>query len=154
MILRSRAFQRREPSRDAKLFIIYCEGSRREPDYFRYFSEISSNIRLEVVEADSQGNNSPLGLYEAACQDLHENEMGFLSPKYQLDKDDEVWFIIDTDQWGEDIEKLRLHCESESSWGIGSRKRNDFARNQAAAVNHRNAWHERKPGRYRFYITG
>lgn len=70
MILRSRLYERKQPDRDATLFVIYCEGSRREPQYFKYFKEIRSRINLEVVEADSQGNNSPLGLYEHACSDI------------------------------------------------------------------------------------
>jgi len=63
MILRNRLYERKEPDRDATLCIIYCEGSKKEPQYFQYFKGLSSRIILEVVEADSQGDNSPSGLY-------------------------------------------------------------------------------------------
>ncbi|MGH0052096.1 MAG: hypothetical protein ACQ5SW_01735 [Sphaerochaetaceae bacterium] len=65
------------------LFIIYCEGSRRELEYFKYFKEISSRISLKVIKADSQGNNSPLGLYEHACSDIDGDGSGSLV-KYEL----------------------------------------------------------------------
>jgi len=35
MILTNRLFERVEPSRDAKLIIIYCEGKVREDNYFK-----------------------------------------------------------------------------------------------------------------------
>jgi len=115
MILRSRLYERKPPDRDATLFIIYCEGSKRESQYFKYFKEISSRINLEVVEADSQGNNSPLGLYEHACSDIDGTDSD--SPvKYDLGEGDQVWFAIDTDQWGNSILELRNRCEKRKNW--------------------------------------
>jgi hypothetical protein len=39
MILKNRRYEKPEPSKDAKVFIILCEGKKREPDYFKYRSE-------------------------------------------------------------------------------------------------------------------
>lgn len=69
MIISNRLYERKEPDRDATLCIVYCEGSKREPQYFQYFKGLSSRIILEVVEADSHGDNSPSGLYRRACVD-------------------------------------------------------------------------------------
>ena len=63
MILRNRLYERKEPDRDATLCIIYCEGSKREPQYFKYFEGLSSRIILEVVKAESQGDNSPVRIH-------------------------------------------------------------------------------------------
>lgn len=52
MILGNRLYVRKDPDRDASLCIIYCEGNKREPQYFKYFDKISSRIILEVVKAD------------------------------------------------------------------------------------------------------
>ena len=117
MILKNRRYERKSPDRDANLFIIYCEGSRREPQYFNYFKEISSRINLEVVEADSQGNNSPLGLYKQACSDIDGTNLD--SPvKFVLGERDQVWFVIDTDSWGNAIFELRSRCEIQKNWFV------------------------------------
>ena len=91
MILKNRLFERKEPERDASLFIIYCEGSRREPKYFEYFEKISSRVKLEIIKADSQGNNSPSGLLKQAKEDFFEGKDSL--PKYFLGKEDKVWFV-------------------------------------------------------------
>jgi hypothetical protein len=115
MILKSRVYERKLPDRDATLFVIYCEGSRREHHYFRYFKEISSRINVEVIPADSQGNNSPLGLYEQACRDID----GVVSDtKYELVEGDQVWFVIDTDAWGEAIPELKSLCRNRIDWFV------------------------------------
>jgi hypothetical protein len=117
MILKSRLFERQQPSRDASLFIIYCEGNRREPMYFGYFEGISSRVRLEIIEADRQGNNSPEGLLAQAKRDLEssDNRRG---PKYLLGDEDQVWFVIDTDTWGSQITLLRKQCETNPCWYV------------------------------------
>ena len=109
MILRNRLFERKEPSRDARLFIIYCEGKRREPEYFKYFNEISSRIKLEIIPAEHTGNNSPTGLFRQACSDIIESENTPVK-KYDLNTEDQVWFVIDTDQWGQKIKAIKENC--------------------------------------------
>lgn len=79
MILKSRVYERKLPDRDATLFVIYCEGSRREHHYFRYFKEISSRINVEG---------------------------------------DQVWFVIDTDAWGEAIPELKSLCRNRLGWFV------------------------------------
>jgi hypothetical protein len=96
MILTNRLYERKEPDRDATLCIIYCEGSKREPQYFKYFEGLSSRIILEVVKAESQGDNSPSGLYEQACSDIEGSGPDSLV-KYEVGEGDQVWFVIDTD---------------------------------------------------------
>lgn len=117
MILKNRLYTRREPDRDATLCIIYCEGSKREPHYFRYFKGISSRIQLEVMKADSQGDNSPTGLYEQACRDV-EGSGATSAAKYEMGEGDQLWFVIDTDQWGSHISQLRRNCEGRVDWHI------------------------------------
>ncbi len=40
MILTNRLFEREQPSREARSIYIFCEGARREYQYFEYFKEI------------------------------------------------------------------------------------------------------------------
>jgi len=117
MILTNRLYERKKPDRDANLCIIYCEGSKREPQYFTYFKGLSSRIILEVVDAEPEGDNSPMGLYRRACSDIEGS--GLDSPaKYEVGEDDQVWFVIDTDTWGSHIPQLRLGCEKKTNWNV------------------------------------
>lgn len=117
MIIRKRTFKRRDPSRDAKLFVIYCEGKKREPQYFLFFNLISSNIRIEPIPAEHEGNNTPVGLYESAKKDLIKSENN-PNPKYDITSKDEVWFVIDTDTWGDKINQLKEFCKNHESWAV------------------------------------
>lgn len=59
MILTNRLFERQAPSREAKSLYIFCEGEKREYQYFEYFREIDSRIKVEVNKLGTGDNNSP-----------------------------------------------------------------------------------------------
>jgi len=92
MILTNRLFERQPPSREAKSLYIFCEGAKREYQYFEYFREIDSRIKVEVNKLSPDDNNSPKGLY-----DLAENSFTGDKPKFTLQENDEVWIVLDTD---------------------------------------------------------
>jgi L-rhamnose mutarotase len=117
MILKNRIFERKEPSREAKSFYIFCEGNSREPEYLLYFKEIDSKINVEVIRAEFHDNNSPTGLYDKACLYVLSSDEN-PNPKFELLDIDEVWFVIDTDKWGSKIEELREKCKRHRSWFI------------------------------------
>lgn len=118
MILsRNRLYTREEPKKEAKLIIIYCEGKKREYQYFIHFAELSSQIRLEVEAPSHHDNTSPLGLYKKAQKHIVKSEEN-LNPKYELTQDDEVWFVIDTDKWNDKILELRKNCRKYSNWFV------------------------------------
>jgi hypothetical protein len=116
MLSRNRLYTRKEPDKDARLFVIFSEGEKREPNYFNYFNGITSQIKIEMVPLVA-GNNSPMGLYTAASLLLIPT-IANPSPKYDLQAGDEVWFVIDTDQWGADITALRTAVANHSGWQI------------------------------------
>lgn len=118
MILKDRLFKRRKPSRDAKLFIIFCEGKKREPSYFNYFKGICTRIKFEIIPAEQGGNNSPTGLYRSACTKIIQSEDN-PNPKYSNDPNDEIWFVIDTDDWQGKIPELKKLCNrNHSNWNV------------------------------------
>ncbi|MDQ6978725.1 MAG: RloB family protein [Mariprofundaceae bacterium] len=117
MILTNRLFEREAPSVEAKLIIIFCEGKKREPHYFNFFSEMSSQIRFEIVPAEQHGNNSPTGLYKTATTKLIKSDKN-PSPEYELEDGDEVWFAIDTDTWNNKIDELRSNCKGHDNWNV------------------------------------
>lgn len=108
MITRIKNYEKRPPSRDAKKVYIFCEGKGTEPEYFRFFEGLSSNLQLIVVPPES--GTDPLKLMALAKRDMLDKE----NPKYLLDylANDTVWFVIDTDTWEEEgkIATLREFC--------------------------------------------
>ena len=117
MILKSRLYKKEEPNKDAKLIIIYCEGKEREDLYFNYFAGISSRIKLEVEPPTQHDNTSPIGLYDKAANHIIKTDEN-IALKYELMDCDEVWFVIDTDDWKTKIDDLREKCTVQNNWRV------------------------------------
>ena len=62
MSITNRLFERQPPSREAKSIYIFCEGVKREYQYFKYFVEMDSRINIEPYRLHPHEDNSPLGL--------------------------------------------------------------------------------------------
>lgn len=109
-LLRSRRYERQEPSRDSRKVYIYCEGNVREYDYFKFFCGLSSNVNIIPIKSKN-GKTDPVKLMEAAKEDFSLGSAE--NPKFTLDasQHDNVWFVIDTDQWGNKISDLRNFCK-------------------------------------------
>lgn len=113
-LVRSRRYERQEPLRDSRKIYIYCEGNKREFDYFRFFCGLSSNVNIIPIPS-KDGKTDPEKLMEAAQEEFGINSD--VSPKYTLDVSqyDNVWFVIDTDLWGSKITDLRNFCKSQNA---------------------------------------
>lgn len=109
MITRRKDFSKKAPSKIASKIYIVCEGKGSEPDYFRFFEGLSSNLELIIIPPEE--GTDPLKLKTLA-------ERLFLSEsrQYTLDyrEHDKVWFAIDTDSWEKEgkIAPLRDFCKS------------------------------------------
>ena len=113
-LVRSRRYERQEPLRDSRKIYIYCEGNKREFDYFRFFCGLSSNVNIIPIPS-KDGKTDPEKLMEAAREEVGINSD--VSPKFTLDvsQQDNVWFVIDTDSWGSKITDLRNFCKSQNA---------------------------------------
>lgn len=122
MILTNRLFEREQPSREAKSIYIFCEGAKREYQYFSYFKAVDSRINIEVYKLDSCEDNSPLGLLKIArtCVIVSEENP---DPKYSFQENDEVWIVLDTDDDETtsrkyQIDQVREFCSQTTSWFV------------------------------------
>lgn len=123
MILTNRLFERKTPNREAKSIYIFCEGLRREYDYFKYFKEKDSRINIEVYKIASDDDNSPQGLFDIAFNSIFPTEKNENKPKYNFIEGDEVWIVIDTDpdkdmSRFEQINKIKLECNKQKNWFV------------------------------------
>jgi hypothetical protein len=112
-----RNFSRKESNKDAQNIYIFCEGRKREYQYFLFFQGLDSRVNLILYPLKEDEDNSPTGLYNLAENTLIKSENN-PDPEYGLLDQDEVWFVIDTDAWGEKINQLRAGCTSHKNWNI------------------------------------
>ncbi len=122
MIVTNRRFKREKPSRDAKSLYIFCEGAKRECDYFNYFKEMDSRINVEVYKLNPHENNSPSGLLSIAKKCIVRNKDN-PKPKYEFLENDEVWIVFDTDKDKNEsrqpqICKVKKFCEPKKGWSV------------------------------------
>lgn len=120
MILRNRLFERTPPNRDAKSIYVFCEGAKRELDYFEYFKELDSRVNVEVYKLHPHENNSPKGLLNIAEDCIIKSEQN-PKPKYNFIEGDEVWLVLDIDKDKNEsrepqIKELELKCEERDGW--------------------------------------
>lgn len=120
MILTNRLFERRLPSREAKSIYIFCEGVKREYQYFQYFKEIDSRINVEIYKLHPHEDNSPLGLLKIAKLCIVASKTN-PKPKYSFQNNDEVWIILDTDKDHTDSRKPQIAriikaCKETTDW--------------------------------------
>lgn len=102
-------YQKKEPFRDAFYLVIVCEGSNREPEYFRFFDGLSSRVKVIPVES-REGESAPAKLIANALDKIE--ELGATS------ESDTLWFVIDTDRWRAQVHHLREECEHHPGWKV------------------------------------
>ena len=107
MILTNRRFTREAPEREAKSIYIFCEGAKREYQYFEYFKEMDSRINVEIYKLHPHENNSPSGLLSIAKNCIIPTT-GNPKTKYAFQQNDEVWIVLDTDKDKEDSRKVQI----------------------------------------------
>jgi hypothetical protein len=122
MLLKNRKFTREIASREAKSIFIFCEGLRREYQYFMYFNELDSRINVQVYPLHPHEDNSPRGLFNIAHKSVIKTEDNPL-PKYELIENDEVWLVLDTDidklnSRQQQLDEVRSSCDKMLNWSL------------------------------------
>lgn len=122
LLSRNRLFERKPPSREAKIIYIFCEGADTELRYFQYFQEMDSRIHLEIYKLHPHEDNSPSGLLQIAEEALIASEEN-PTPKFTLQEDDEVWIVLDSDPDKADTRKpqivtIRAVIEARERWQV------------------------------------
>ncbi|MCF0186350.1 MAG: RloB domain-containing protein [Bacteroidaceae bacterium] len=88
--------ERPEAFRDARLIVIASEGKDTERIYFKALAKEYENSRVHVHilerSEEEQNNSSP----EHVLKQLNE-----FKNQYGLEDDDELWLVVDRDQWKE-----------------------------------------------------
>jgi hypothetical protein len=107
-LLNKRNFEKKEPFRSASLFIIICEGEKREPQYFDFFDGLTSKIKVRPIPS-TDGKSAPVHLIENAKE---------AEAKFEVGEDDGIWFILDIDRWRDGIHHLHEECRNRKNWDV------------------------------------
>ena len=86
-----RSFERPEGVRSGRLVVIAAEGKETENIYFEQLkaSLHASGVQIEVLRRDSN-ESSPEHVYR---------QIKAFAAKYDIDKDDQLWVVVDRDNW-------------------------------------------------------
>lgn len=96
-LLNRKQFLGREISRfrDARLIIIATEGKDTEEQYFGSNLFNDSRIRLEIVPTNDN-KSAPNHVLDRLKKHIRDNGL-------KLQKDDQLWLMVDTDKWGKNL---------------------------------------------------
>lgn len=119
---KKRSYQRElshQPVRDYTLFAIACEGSKTEPNYFRNLQGISTRITIDIIEQIvSEEEALIINGNKSAPNWVLDRVMRYIE-KEGLEKEDQLWFVIDTDRWS--VAQLRTianYCQKYPNWHL------------------------------------
>lgn len=103
--------ERREAFRDARLIVIASEGKDTERIYFTALAKEYTNPRVHVHilerSENEQNNSNP----EHVLKQLNDYKS-----KYELEADDELWLVVDKDQWKDKmLSRVATECALEVS---------------------------------------
>lgn len=108
-LLNKRLYTKKEAFRDAVIFIVICEGEKREPGYFKFFDSLTSQLKVLVFPSED-GKSAPNHMINNANETLK-----------KLNSDEgayELWFVLDVDRWKKHIHSLQKECNNRKYWNI------------------------------------
>lgn len=109
----NRAYKKGAPFKDARRFVIICEGER-ESEYFDSFNGKSKKIIIETIDptGDYSGLSAPNHLYDRALEFFETNG---LENAYE----DNLCFVLDVDRWNRNsIDELIQLVQGKENWGV------------------------------------
>lgn len=108
-LLNKLKYTKKKPWRDAKLFLVICEGERREYQYFNYFDGLSRQLKIIPIPND-KGQSAPKHLQLNAEKAVQEYDDG---------GDYELWIVMDVDRWKDkDLHDIQIFCNEKSNWSV------------------------------------
>lgn len=112
---RNRAYKRDEPFRDARLFVIACEGEKREKEYFQALVKNSKRVKVEILapdptDAKDRGKSAPKWVHDRVVNYVED---------HGLDDHDQLWIVMDIDKWKEeDLRAIFADCQKYHNWHL------------------------------------
>lgn len=114
---RNRIYKRQnEFFRDARLFVIACEGEKTEPNYFKTLVGNSKKVKIEILAPEPEINVEDRG--KSAPKWIIDRIANYID-KYGLDENDQLWIVMDIDKWPfQLIKSIHEDCKQYNNWHL------------------------------------
>ena len=109
---KNRGYKRGGRFRDARLFVLICEGAKREPEYFRELGRWLNRKSLRIIALgppdEQRFQSSPNWLLSRAETYVRTQ---------QFREGDQLWFVFDTDRWNiQHLREILRRCKQRPDW--------------------------------------
>lgn len=109
---KNRSYKKGEPFRDARLFVVACEGENREKDYFERLGHGSRRLKVRVLAPEPVESLSAPKWVLSRIVNFIEKE------GVNVDMGDQIWLVMDVDRWKiEQLYEIAGLCK-EQRWGF------------------------------------
>jgi hypothetical protein len=108
---KNRGYKKGESFRDARLFVVACEGEKREKEYFERLGAGSRRLKIHVLAPDAKESlSAPKWLLDRLVHFIEKEGVN-------IETGDVVWVVMDVDRWKtEQLYELANICQQEK-WG-------------------------------------
>jgi hypothetical protein len=109
---KNRGYKKGEPFRDARLFVVACEGEKREKEYFERLGRDSQRLKIAVLSPDPVTSlSAPKWLLDRLILFIEKENVN-------ISTGDIVWIVMDVDRWkAEQLHEIFKICQEEK-WGF------------------------------------
>lgn len=109
---RNRPYKKGTPFRDARLFIVACEGEKREKEYFEHLGQGSQRIKIKILAAQAGDSlSAPKWVVDRLVHFIEKERIS-------INTGDQIWLIMDVDRWQEEqLFKIAAICR-DHKWGF------------------------------------
>lgn len=95
--------------RDRRTFVIVTEGAVTEVDYFTELAAGQRRVKVRLLPPVDRTSSAPIHALRRATE---------FAAGGQLEKDDQLWIVLDTDRWSEkQLMEVRRACD-DKGWGL------------------------------------
>ena len=105
---KNRGYKRDEPHRDARFFVIVCEGAKTEKEYFDFFDRLTQRLKFRILPPE---NDASAPRYSLSRAIEYEEDFG-------LTNRDQLWFVLDVYRWGEALRRMNEECNKHTNWHL------------------------------------
>lgn len=109
---KNRGYKKGEPFRDARLFVVACEGEKREKEYFERLGDGSQRLKVRVLAPEpTESLSAPKWVLDRLVRFIEKEGVNIATG-------DEIWLVMDVDRWKTDqLYDIAEICR-ERRWGF------------------------------------
>lgn len=109
---KNRGYKKGEPFKDARLFVVACEGEKREKEYFERVGHGSQRLKVRVLAPEAgESRSAPKWVLDRVVRFIEKEGFNTTSG-------DQIWLVMDVDRWKIDqLYEIDAHCK-EQGWGM------------------------------------